>query len=182
MVQRSKHLRFPSEPCETIGIQSKRARQDLQSHLAVQPRIATAVNLSHPAHAKQSDNLIRSETMTRVEHLIRLACGSSKPERYEASRPAVTFVASVNRSMKLSSAASDAKSDSTSPTQCLVAGSRRSEKGLAFSGRPLDGGLKQRLNARPSFVSHETNVRTEFAFEPGFRRTQVALCRRGRYV
>jgi hypothetical protein len=49
MVQRRECLRFAGEPGEPIGIVGKRVGEDFERDIAIQLRIARAVDLPHPA-------------------------------------------------------------------------------------------------------------------------------------
>ena len=61
MIQRREHLRFALEAGEAIGIARERVRQDLQRDLAIQLRVARAIDLAHAAGAKRGQDLIRAE-------------------------------------------------------------------------------------------------------------------------
>ena len=54
MIQRREHLRFALEPRQAIRIAGKCRRQDLDRDVAIQLRIARAVDLAHPADAEQA--------------------------------------------------------------------------------------------------------------------------------
>ena len=52
------------EPLLVSGVVGE-LREDLDSNRALEPCISRTVNLSHSAHAKKGDNLIRSQTRSR---------------------------------------------------------------------------------------------------------------------
>src|ERR1700722_11313997 len=45
------------EPRQPVRIECERGRQDLERDVAIQPGITTAIHLSHPARAKDGDDL-----------------------------------------------------------------------------------------------------------------------------
>ena len=53
MVQRREHLRFAAEPREPIGIVGERVGQDLDRDVAIQLRVARAIDLAHAARAER---------------------------------------------------------------------------------------------------------------------------------
>ena len=80
MVQRGERLRLAFEARQTIRIGGKQLRQDLQRHVAVQARIARAIDLAHPAGAEHGLNLERSQACARTD------CHEVDPD-YTALRP-----------------------------------------------------------------------------------------------
>ncbi len=58
MIERREHLCFAAKPREPIGIAGQQVRQHLQRDLAVQFRIAGAVDLAHAAGADGGNNLV----------------------------------------------------------------------------------------------------------------------------
>ena len=65
MVQRRERLRLALEPRQALGIGREGLRQHLQGNLAVQPRIARAIDLAHPARAEGGDDFVGAETGAR---------------------------------------------------------------------------------------------------------------------
>ena len=61
MVQRRERLRFALEPREAIGIAGERVRQDLDRDVAIQLRVARAVDLAHAAFADRRDDFVDAE-------------------------------------------------------------------------------------------------------------------------
>ena len=61
MVQRRGRARLLLEPREPLPIQSQRLRQDLDRHLAAEPRISRPVDLSHPARTEGRQDLVVAE-------------------------------------------------------------------------------------------------------------------------
>ena len=62
MIQRGEHLRFALEPREAIGIVREGLGQHLDRDVAIQPRIARAIDLAHAARAEQRQDFICAET------------------------------------------------------------------------------------------------------------------------
>lgn len=64
MVQRRGRPRFLIEPLHAVTVGRKHGRQDLDGDVTPQPRVAGPVDLTHPAGADQSGDLIRAEAST----------------------------------------------------------------------------------------------------------------------
>ena len=62
MVERGENLRFAPEAGHSFGILRNGRRQDLDSGVAVQPRVACAVHLAHSAFTKRADHLIGADS------------------------------------------------------------------------------------------------------------------------
>src|SRR6476646_10206336 len=62
MVERGKNLRFAPEAGHSFGVLRNGCRQDLDSGVAVQPRVARAVHLAHSAFTKRADHLIGADS------------------------------------------------------------------------------------------------------------------------
>ena len=58
MVQRCEYLRLSLKPGHPLRITRKKIRQHLDRHLAIQARVAGAIDLPHPARPDGSENLI----------------------------------------------------------------------------------------------------------------------------
>ena len=58
VIQRGQQPRLALEPAAAIGIGGKNIRQNLDRHVAPEPRIAGAVDVSHPACAEERANFI----------------------------------------------------------------------------------------------------------------------------
>ena len=153
MIQRREHLRFALEARQAIGIEREQFGQDLQRNVTIQLRVARAVHLAHGAGAEQRDDLVRPDAMPALESRLE---GESRPSADSvlaaSARPRRQPAAS--RSSTLTSAASEASSDSTSRRSSSSSPARSGDERLAVGGRPLDGGLEQRLDALPAFVGH----------------------------
>ena len=67
MIQRRQDLRFPSETGQTVGVGRERVRKDLQRDVAIERRVARAVDLAHAAHAEQFGDLVRTQESARCE-------------------------------------------------------------------------------------------------------------------
>ena len=64
MIQRGERLRFACEPREAVGIVGEGVREDLEGHVAIEPRIARAVHFAHPAGTQRGEDLVRAEAST----------------------------------------------------------------------------------------------------------------------
>jgi hypothetical protein len=65
MVERREHLRFPSEPRDTIGIEGEQRWQYFERDRAIQLRIPRAVHLAHGARADEIDDVVRADAARR---------------------------------------------------------------------------------------------------------------------
>ena len=61
MIQRREDLRFALEAREAIGIVRERVRQDLDRDVAIQLRVARAIDLAHAACADRGDDFVDAE-------------------------------------------------------------------------------------------------------------------------
>ncbi len=61
MVQRREHLRLATESGQTIAIVGDRRQQHLDRDVAIQLRVARAVDLAHAARAKGGEDLVGAE-------------------------------------------------------------------------------------------------------------------------
>ena len=57
MIERREELRFPREANQPLRILREGRRQHFQGHVAIEPCVAGAVDLSHAAFAQLTDNL-----------------------------------------------------------------------------------------------------------------------------
>ena len=64
MIQGRERLRFTLKASDTFGIVGERLGQDLDRDVAIEPRIARAIHLAHPAHADLGRDLVGTETST----------------------------------------------------------------------------------------------------------------------
>ena len=62
MLERGKRLRLALKPGETFGIRCEGVRQKFQCDIALEPRVARTVDLSHAPGSKSGNDLIRSYT------------------------------------------------------------------------------------------------------------------------
>ena len=62
MIERREDLGLPSEPRQPLRVDREGARQCLDRNGAIQPRVASAVDLAHPASTDAGVNFIDSET------------------------------------------------------------------------------------------------------------------------
>ena len=65
MIERREDLRFALEAGETIGIVGEDVRKDLDRDVALQLRVARAIDLAHAARAERSDDLVTPRRATR---------------------------------------------------------------------------------------------------------------------
>src|SRR5438105_1646341 len=64
MIKRGDGLGFPDEAAEPVRIARSLDGQQLERHLAVEARILSQVNFTHPAGAERRENLIMAERLT----------------------------------------------------------------------------------------------------------------------
>ena len=67
MTERCQKLCFPAEAREPLAVVCEGRWQNLQRDVAIELRVAGAVDLAHAARANQRDDLIRAETGTGRE-------------------------------------------------------------------------------------------------------------------
>ena len=67
MVERRQHLRLAAETSEALGIVRDGGEQNLDRDLAVQFRIARAIDLAHAAGAERRDDFVRPEARAGSE-------------------------------------------------------------------------------------------------------------------
>jgi hypothetical protein len=60
VIERGQHLRFALEAGQSFRISGERGGQDLQRDVAIESRIARAIDLAHSAFAQFGQNLIGS--------------------------------------------------------------------------------------------------------------------------
>ena len=61
MVQRRERLGFAREPGEPIGIVRERVGQDFERDVAIELRVASPIDLSHPAFADRRSDFVDAE-------------------------------------------------------------------------------------------------------------------------
>ena len=61
MIERGQDLRLAREPCAALGVRRERGGQDLDRDVALQLRIARAIDFAHSACAKGREDFIWSE-------------------------------------------------------------------------------------------------------------------------
>jgi hypothetical protein len=66
MRERRDRLGFSLEPIERGAVGCESRRQDLDRHLAIEPRIAGAIHLAHPAFANLGDDFVGSDSRACV--------------------------------------------------------------------------------------------------------------------
>ena len=67
MIQRCEGLRFAREPCEPVGVARERVRQDFDRDVAIQLRIAGAIDLAHTPGPKGGKDFVRAKACAGVE-------------------------------------------------------------------------------------------------------------------
>jgi hypothetical protein len=68
VVQRGHHLRLALEAVAAFGIGSQSRRQNLQRNLALQLRVVSGIDLSHPADTQRPENPVVVEGCS--DHLV----------------------------------------------------------------------------------------------------------------
>ena len=87
MIQRRQHLRFTPESGQPVGIARERIRQHLERDVAIELRVAGAVDLAHAAGANGSDDLVRPKTRAWTQRhglgclLLSMARGPARADR-----------------------------------------------------------------------------------------------------
>ena len=61
VIQRRQAPRLPREPRQAIGVSGHGVRQNLDRHVAAEPRIPRPIDLAHTSGTEGTDNLIRSD-------------------------------------------------------------------------------------------------------------------------
>src|SRR5437667_11834414 len=61
MIERRERLRFTREPGQAIGIAGERLGQDFHGDVAIERRIARAIDLAHTAGADRGEDFVRTE-------------------------------------------------------------------------------------------------------------------------
>ena len=62
MRERCDGARFPLESSDRFGVARGILRQNLDRHFATEPRIAPAIDLTHPAFTQQRNHFIRTDS------------------------------------------------------------------------------------------------------------------------
>ena len=79
MVQRRERLRFACEPGESVGVASKCVWQDFERDVTIQFRIASAVDLPHPALADMRNDFVDAEPGAGCEgQVLRIIWGQGR--------------------------------------------------------------------------------------------------------
>ena len=95
MIQRREHARFALEPRQPVRIVDDRVGKDLDRDLALEARIARAVDLAHPTSAERADDFVGTETGASGvsgHGLERLSCLESSGGSRSLHRPEVGVV------------------------------------------------------------------------------------------
>ena len=61
MIERSEHFRFALKTGESFGIVSKRFRQNLDGHVALELSVVRLIYLSHSASANGGEDFVHAE-------------------------------------------------------------------------------------------------------------------------
>ena len=61
MIQRGEDLRFAMKPREPIGVAGERVGKHLDRDIAIQTRVAGAVDLTHPARPERVQDLVHAD-------------------------------------------------------------------------------------------------------------------------
>ena len=67
MVQRGQKTRLALEALQGLRIESACIGQHLERDVALQPRVADAIDLAHPAHADELDDFVQTKTIAGRE-------------------------------------------------------------------------------------------------------------------
>jgi hypothetical protein len=62
MIQRGEDFGFALEPSHPFRVNAERLGQDLDSHIAIESRVARPIDFAHPASPKGGENLVRAES------------------------------------------------------------------------------------------------------------------------
>ena len=90
MIERREQSRFALEARHAIGVRRERRRQDLQRDVAIQLRVARAIDLAHAAGAEEREDFVGAEARTR---------GQRHPQRdYSGQSPELFILAFAKRS------------------------------------------------------------------------------------
>jgi hypothetical protein len=65
MIERGEHLRLALQAREPFRIVRKALGQDLQRHLALQPRVARPIHFTHAADAELRNDFVRADPYPR---------------------------------------------------------------------------------------------------------------------
>jgi hypothetical protein len=60
VIERRQDLRFAKKPSRSISVAGEQVRQDFQSDIAIELRIARLIHLAHPTNADHRLDLVRS--------------------------------------------------------------------------------------------------------------------------
>src|SRR5436309_200769 len=71
--------RFPVEPLAELRVRGQRAWQNLDGDDPVEPRVAGAIDLAHPAGTKRSQDLVGTELRSSREAHLVTACEVQEP-------------------------------------------------------------------------------------------------------
>jgi hypothetical protein len=61
MIQRCKEFRLAREPCESTRIGDERFGQQLERHLAAEPRVAGSIHFAHAARTQRRQDLVGTQ-------------------------------------------------------------------------------------------------------------------------
>jgi len=134
------------------AVASERVRQDFERDVAIQFRIAGAVDLTHRAGTNRFDDLVRTHAQTSGEERSRLRGVGQWPGQaietfrfpHDRQSSEEAVVRGFGRQERLDL-----------ETQALVVTRRGGQKGAAVLGWLFHSGLKEGLHARPSLAGHE---------------------------
>ncbi len=154
MVQRGQQLRFAPEPCEAIRIGCELCGQNLERHIAIQPRVASAEYLAHAAGAKRLNDFVRAHAPAGLENWMRWRrTPGSRWERVRISKNNLGRERQAIKKPDVRRVRGQWRLDFSA--QRIVACRGRGEERVALGFGPLDHRLKQRLDARPPVVDHD---------------------------
>ncbi len=98
VVEGGEHLRFAAEAREPIRIARDGRDQNLDGHVAIELRVAGAIDLAHAAGAEQRDDVIGAELRAGIERHWKNSGGLYAARRWRRDeRNPLLLVAAVNR-------------------------------------------------------------------------------------
>ena len=67
VIERGERFRFTLEAGEALRVVDERLREDLERHVAAQPRVAGAIHLAHAPDAEEREDLVMTERGDRSQ-------------------------------------------------------------------------------------------------------------------
>jgi hypothetical protein len=87
MIERGQYAGLAVEPSSTVGVGQPHLGQDLDRHVASEPRVAGAIDLAHASGPEERDDFIRADVAACTHgHLNRMIDEDMPVEAVEASK------------------------------------------------------------------------------------------------